>query len=146
MNASPAEPASNRDAEPPTTEAAPAKLARQGMQQAPDVATSWPYPRQLVAAIEELQEVQVETDWADRLLDNIRALHALESLGDRASGGVLVALQQLAEEGMTLVGRLPQLNDQAAMLRVVYGLQRRLAIWQSVHQLSHSDGHAGLAA
>ena len=37
---------------------------------------------------------------------------------------------------MAIASRLSDLNQQAATMRVAYALQRRLAIWQPVHQLA----------
>ncbi len=120
----------------PAMENSPAILARQSAQQIPDIVTPWPYPMALLASLEPLQERPILGDWPGRVLAQLQSLHAAPSLGDPAAGQCLEELQRLTHEVMVSADDVPELNDRAAALRAAYALQRRLAIWQSVHQLA----------
>ena len=69
-------------------------------------------------------------------MTQLQKLHGAETLGDPQAGQALAALQQLGNAALVMAGQLQELNNQAAVLRATYALQRRLAIWQCVYQLA----------
>ncbi len=120
----------------PAVETAPGTLARQSVQQAPDFATPWPLPDSLIGLLEPLESDRRAADWSVRLLHQLELLHAASSLSDPSAARALHELQRLVNEGVTLAGQQSDISRQAALLRVVYALERRMAIWQSVCQLA----------
>ncbi len=111
-------------------------LVRQGVHTAPDIVTSWPRPARLIELLEPLVHAPASREWAERLRAWLDELHATQSLGDPRAGAALQALQQLAHEGAALSEHLSAAEHRVATMRAVYALQRRLVIWQPVHELA----------
>ncbi len=114
------------------------RLVQQGIgtHAAPDIVTSWPYPERLVELLVPLTATPTSHEWASRLRAWLGDLHTTPSLGAPRAGTALQALQQLAHEGLALSNQLNDMSQRVALMRAVYALQRRLAIWEPVHALA----------
>lgn len=119
----------------PVTQA-PATLARRPAQWTADVASVWPWPSQLVSELEALRLAQGATAWVDAVMHELNELHTIDSFDDRSSEKHLDALQSLEQQAVSMATGIVDTNGRARLLRAAYGLQRRLAVWRPIQQLS----------
>ena len=83
-----------------------------------------------------LRDVPLMSRWSEAVLDQLSALHATDSLADPRAGEVVLSLRQLSQEGAELAEGVENLESRVSARRVVYAIERRLAIWQQVHQVA----------
>ncbi|MFW6170520.1 MAG: hypothetical protein ACODAD_08520 [Planctomycetota bacterium] len=102
----------------------------------PAIASSWPYPHPLIELLTPLGTTPTLGGWQGQVREQLLELHAVDSLGDSRAGDVLNRLQHLMEEGLERINQLEDGAERVSAARATRALQRRLLIWQQVHQLS----------
>ncbi|MHB0957707.1 MAG: hypothetical protein ACYC0X_18330 [Pirellulaceae bacterium] len=111
-------------------------LARRAIEHAPDIMTCWPLPVVTLSSLKELSERQVATAWIEQVETLLRQLHEVPSLADPQAGRILDQLDPLVTAASTIASEQANFDDRTQLLRNAFSLERRFAVWRSVHQLA----------
>ncbi|MHB8969539.1 MAG: hypothetical protein ACYC3X_00460 [Pirellulaceae bacterium] len=114
----------------------PNALERSAIENGPDIMACWPLPRVVIDALDEFIPRQVGTDWAQRVEASLRQLHEVTSLADPQAARILDQLDLLVTEASTIAAKQATVAERTQLMRIAFALERRLAVWRSVHQLA----------
>ncbi|MCH5374089.1 MAG: hypothetical protein JJ992_08935 [Planctomycetes bacterium] len=101
-----------------------------------DRIASWPRCPTLTEGLLKLKEYPPAAPWCDAVLTELDALAQFDTLSADAVGLSLKNLQQLAREGQTQVAPVQSTARRNQWGRCVHGLERRLTIWQRIHDIA----------
>jgi hypothetical protein len=96
--------------------------------------TAWPQCRALLTELDQLKQNPAAAGWSAEVLTVLEALRKLDALTIGEAGEVLADLQKLADVGQTRSRLVHDSTARNEWGRSVHALQRRLAIWQRVHE------------
>jgi hypothetical protein len=75
-------------------------------------------------------------DWSSVVSDLLKQLRSLDRIGHAAADGLLMQLREQVQEGRAAAEQVSDRESQIAWLRAIHGLDRRLAIWRPVWNIS----------
>ena len=94
----------------------------------------WPKPQILLSQLDELARQPETRDWATGAIRLIRSLGLAMSQGTAEALPLAAKLDRLCEEAGQLAERCSDPRIGVKLRRVVYALQRRLAVWKPIVQ------------
>lgn len=110
------------------------------------VSLAWPVPASLLAQLDQLAESDPDTaDWVSRSKTELLAVLEVPSLADSAIETHLANLTKLAEEAKTLARKTSDDDSRSRILRAGFAIVRRLAIWESLHDVAVEEASASKA-
>ena len=120
----------------PSVETPAGAFARRAIEHAPDIMACWPLPLVVIDSLNTLRDRQVATDWVQSVETLLQQLHEVESLADPQAARFLDQLDQVVAKASSTALDQANVEDRTLLLRSAFALERRLAIWRSVHQLA----------
>ena len=99
-----------------------------------DRLTTWPQCPALLAQLDQLKQNPAATRWCGEVLTALDSLKQFDKLPSVGANDVLGELDKLADAGHARSGMIHDSLTRNQWGRCVHALQRRLAIWQRIHE------------
>ena len=101
----------------------------------------WPPPVTLVQSLHRLSNFSGAGPWSKRVLHELDELSSVTTYDDEQLGALFDQLAKLAREGRVESSPLPDGDHRATYIRSVYGLEKRLELWQMLHHVAVSTSN-----
>lgn len=105
----------------------------------------WPYPSELADRLHSLAENASCASWCTRVLQQLERLSSVESLAAPEIGILIPAFDRLTEEGLQAASTAAEVAMRSEWTRTVWGLKRRLGIWEQVYEIATLTPNAAAA-
>lgn len=99
----------------------------------------WPYPTDVVLALEQLKHDPLATVWALRTIQLIDDFYACDTGDTQRSAVYLTELERLVAQAVDLVNPAQSRQTWSDVTRTHYALHRRVQLWRLVHDVQSGD-------
>lgn len=109
---------------------------RSKVEETPVSNSVWPQPKSLLDSLQGLISAGIMPEWAHAVLAEVRQLDGLTRFDDPAAKEILNRVKDLSDMASEVSQRLPTAAERGQMMRCAYGISRRLAVWNALHELA----------
>ena len=119
----------------PATSAAAAESSMAGIEPMKAIGQAWQEPAHLLLQLEELKKHEITKAWAIEASAAVHKLGPAISVGAPQTAEILQRLEQLTDEGSSLVTKVSDETLAQDLSRTSHALERRIPVWKQIGRM-----------